>query len=279
MQFDSRYFGDFGKTSWSGWSGLSLVLTRLSVLLGLVLALLLPTLARADVLVFAAASLVDVAESWAEEFESQNGTVVKIAAAGSSTLARQIAAGAPADLFLSANRAWIDFVVDEAGFQPPKALFGNRLVIIAADTRGAAFSMRDLPEKLGRYRLALGDPSHVPAGQYARQALERAGVWETLAGQLAPAADVRAVLGLVSSGAAPFGIVYATDLRGRNLRLVGRIDSALHDPIVYFGALPADADNEAVAFLNFVAGPEGQRIALEYGFTALGSVDHLSGND
>ena len=157
-------------------------------------------------------------------------------------LARQIEAGAPADIYVSAHRAWMDYL-DERGLlvsDTRRRFAGNRLVVVAAaGTSAVAGSLTDLPRWLGAGgRLAVGDPDHVPAGMYARAALRSAGLWTALEPRLARADSVRAALALVTTGSAPVALVYATDLgadagRRSGLRVLATVDPALHPPIVY----------------------------------------------
>lgn len=222
--------------------------------------------ARAELLVFVASSLTDVSTELAQAFEAETGMGVTLSFGSSSTLARQIAAGAQADAFLSANLEWIDFVQAEAGYDEGRVLFSNSLVIVAPQDLGQSVTIEELPEAVGNRRLALGDPAHVPAGQYARQALVSAGVWEALQPHLAPAENVRAALALVERGAAPFGIVYATDAVTGSVKVVGEIDPNLHAPVVYSLALPGAPSDDARAFAAFLSGQKAREIAADFGF-------------
>jgi molybdate transport system substrate-binding protein len=225
----------------------------------------LPGLA-ADVTVFAAASLANVLQDHAAAWEENTGHSVTLVLAGSGTLARQIEQGAPADVFISANVTWMDHLKARGHVQGAtrRDVAGNTLVLIGAtDAQG---SLATLPEALGAGRLAMANTETVPAGIYARQALEAAGLWHALAGQSVQADNVRAALLFVSRGEAPYGIVYATD---------AAIDAGVtvlesltgHDPIRYPAAVTRDAGPEALSFLNALTAPAGKTIFADHGFT------------
>lgn len=223
----------------------------------------------ADTKVFAAASLVDVLTIVATAFEKETARRVVVVPGASSTLAQQIMAGAPADIFISADRYHADLVakpIDEQAYD----LFGNRLVVIAAPDLSAEspaeIGLQNLGDLLGTRRLAVADPAHVPAGIYARQALENAGVWAALEDRLAPAADVRAALAFVLEGATPFGIVYRTDALAAQRDIVVEIDPDLHDAIRYWGVLIEKDNVTAELFLSFIGSFEGQNLIDYEGF-------------
>lgn len=190
------------------------------------------------VTVFAAASLREVLESVATDVHEQTGIQLRFSFAASSTLARQIEAGAPADIFISAHARWMDRLdasghIDHTSRAAP---FGNRLVLIAPVQESvSAMILEEAVASLStRRRLALGDPAHVPAGIYARQALQAAGLWRDNPDHYAFTDNVRAALALVARSETPFGIVYATDTRVESaVEVVTRIDGRLHDAIVY----------------------------------------------
>lgn len=212
-----------------------------------------------EVTVFAAASTKGAVEQIAEAYAAAGGGEVRTVFAASSTLAKQIAQGAPADLYLSANPAWMDYLAERGAVDAASRvdLLGNRLVLIVpqdtedTEVRDAAtadlgdLSAAALADLLdtsladGR-RLAIADPGHVPAGIYARAALEALGLWQGLADRTVRAANVRAALALVDRGEAPVGIVYATDARiSSRVRVVGGFPPESHPPIVYPLALVA----------------------------------------
>jgi molybdate transport system substrate-binding protein len=225
----------------------------------------------ADVLVFAAASTTDALNEVAEMFAAKGMGHVRSSYAASSTLAKQIERGAPADIFLSADLQWMDYLQDRklivAGSRAN--LFGNTLVLIApAGARTAEIKLDDLARLLGDGRLATGDPDHVPVGLYARQALEKLGQWQAVEPRLARAGSVRAAMALVERGEAPFGIVYATDAAASGkVKVVAAFPAALHDPIVYPVALVAGHETPAAKdFLAFLASAEAKGVFVRHGF-------------
>ena len=228
------------------------------------LCLALPARA-ADANVFAAASLIDVLEDLAEKFAQHTGREVAIIPGASSTLSKQIMAGAPADIFISADRFNADLVAKPRDLVPVE-LFGNRLVIVAFEETSDEVVLTDLPKLLGDTRLALGDPLHVPAGIYAQEALENAAVWDTLQNKLAPAGDVRAAAAFVARGAAKFGVVYATDAAFKGLTIVGEIDEKLHAPIRYWSVLLSVDNDTAGMFWSYIESFEGQSLLESEGF-------------
>ncbi len=241
-------------------------------------ALLVAGAAPEPLTVFAAASLTDALRAVDGAWQGQGGAPLRLVFGASSTLARQIQAGAPADLFLSADERWMDELAGHDLLVPDtrRDLLHNRLVLIGpADRAGggppAAMTRDfDLAGLLGRDgRLAVGDPGHVPAGLYARQALTRLGLWPAMAPRLAPAADVRAALQLVARGEAPAGIVYATDAEAApTVRVLAIFPADLHDPITYPIAIPRGHDRaETRALLAFLAGPAARAIFVRFGFT------------
>ena len=225
------------------------------------------------VVVLAAASTAHVIDEAIERFEAGPDDRVVASYAGTSALARQIESGAPADIFVAANAAWMDHVEAVGLIEPGsrQVLAGNRLVFVTGDSAMASFEPSpslDLSALLAGGRLAIGNPDHVPAGIYARQALEALGLWPSVKDRLAPAADVRAALALVARGEAPLGIVYATDaLLVPDTRVVAEISTSLHEPIVYLAALIAGRESSlATRFFAFLTGPEGRAAFARAGF-------------
>lgn len=224
--------------------------------------------------VFAAASTAEAVTAFAAAFSEKSGIDVVVSTASSAALARQIDYGAPADIYLSANTAWVDFLSERDLVAPGSALVvaANSLVLItpARDVaeQGADWT-RTLFNALGEDgRLALGDPAHVPAGVYAREALETAGVWQELEHRTARTADVRGALILVARGEAPVGLVYATDaLISEDVRVADVVPGDLHAPIVYVAAEVTGGNHEAAAlFLAMLAGPLGTAVFSDAGF-------------
>lgn len=224
-------------------------------------------------LVLAAASLQeamnDAANAWARKGHPR--PVLSFAA--SSVLARQAEAGARADLFASADEEWMEYLQRKSALKPGTRarLTENRLALIApAQSRITIGISRNFPlaKALGNGRLAMADPAFVPAGRYAREALKALGVWQGIAGKVAAAENVRAALALVERGAAPLGIVYATDaMASRGVRVVGAFPAASHSPITYPVALLATSRHpEAEAFRRFLISQEGRAIFRRRGF-------------
>ena len=229
----------------------------------------------APLTVFAAASLADVLQELADGYQQAGGAPVRLSFAASSTLARQLEAGAAADLFFPADQEWMDYVEQRGLIRAPtrRNLLGNRLALIApADsairlTIGPHFGLR---AALHGERLATGDPDVVPAGRYARAALSSLGVWSEVADRLARADNVRSALAFVARGEVPLGIVYETDARvDRRVRIVGLFPPGSHPPISYPVALTRDAAPGAQAFIDYLGGPAARPLFERYGFTVL----------
>lgn len=224
-------------------------------------------------LVLAAASLQESLNAAADAWSARGHPRPRISFAGSPALARQIEAGAPADIFISADEPWMDELAAKKLLKPgTRASFlRNTLVLIAPRASTVKLTVRPgmpLAAALGSGRLALADPNGVPAGIYARQALTKLGVWNGLQGKLAPAESVRAALALVSRGAAPLGIVYGTDARADPaVKVVGLFPQTSHDPISYPVAILAASRNpEADGFRRFLISADGKAIFRRFGF-------------
>ena len=242
-------------------------------------ALLLSLAARpacADVLVFAAASLKNALDDAAAAWQQQGGDKIAVAYAASSALAKQLENGAPADIFISADVAWMDYAERKKLIKPEtrRDLLGNRLVLIAPETSDVTLEIApDFPlaKLLGDGRLAVADPDSVPAGKYAKAALEKLGVWPSVESRLARAENVRAALFFVSRREAPLGIVYATDAAAdKGVKIVAAFPEDTHPPIVYPVALAAgSAGAEAAKFLRFLESPAAKPFFEKQGFTVL----------
>jgi molybdate transport system substrate-binding protein len=222
------------------------------------------------ILFLAAASTADAAEEVRAEFARLHPAVsVRTSYAASSTLAQQVAAGAPADLFLSASGEWADFLADKNLVERRHDLLGNRLVIvIAADSSLRIAEAADLAGDKIR-RLALADPKSVPAGVYAKQALEKLGVWQKVSGKVAGAADVRQALHFVETGAAEAGIVYATDAASsKRVRVVHEIAPDLSAPIRYPLVLVKRRGDRsaAIVFYDFLRSEYAADVFRRHGF-------------
>ncbi|HVE48978.1 MAG TPA: molybdate ABC transporter substrate-binding protein [Casimicrobiaceae bacterium] len=235
-----------------------------------------PLADAATVTVFAAASLKESLDEHARAFEAQSGHKVVVAYAGSNALARQIDSLAPADLFLSADVEWMDYLQQRQRIIADSRtnLLGNSLVLIAPATSAAALRItRDfpLPAALGRDKLAIANPDAVPAGRYAKQALESLGVWKSVEPNVARTDNVRGALALVARREAPFGIVYRTDAMAEPLvRVVDTFPSNSHPPIIYPIALIAGRDSAAAKSLyDYLRSPQALRVWQKRGFEAL----------
>jgi len=233
----------------------------------------LPAAAQGQtVTVFAAASLTDSLKQVAEAYKARTGIAVTLAFGASSTLARQIEQGAPADLFFSADTDWMDYL-EKAGqiaAGSRKDLLSNALVLVAAKDAGPAPRIApgfDLAGALGNGRLAMADPPSVPAGKYGKAALTALGVWDKIAPKVVQAENVRVALEYVARGEAPFGIVYATDARIAPVKVVGTFPESSHPPIVYPVALTKSASPAARRFLAFLEGPQARAIFVKAGFS------------
>lgn len=227
----------------------------------------------ADVTIFAAASLREALDELAKEYERQGRGRAAISYAGSPMLARQIEKGAPADLFISADADWMDYLATRGliRIETRVNLLSNRLVLIApADSRAQLTINRGFPlaALLGDRRLAMADPDSVPAGKYGRAALESLGVWGEVAPKLARAENVRAALALVARAETPFGIVYRTDvLAERRVRIVGEFARALHPDIVYPAAVVAPSRSKiAYAYLRYLRSQAAFAVWQRHGF-------------
>jgi molybdate transport system substrate-binding protein len=246
---------------------------RLFLLVLLVVAA--PIAARAQgVTVFAAASLADAMKDIAVLWAKAGHPALTQSFGSSSTLARQIEQGAPANLFASADEQWMDYLAKKnlIAADTRKSLLGNDLVLIVpADhpqhvTIGPGFDLAALLGPSGR--LATGDPAHVPVGIYAEQALRKLNLWGSVAQHLARTDDVRAALLLVERAEAPAGIVYATDAAvSKGVMIAGIFPENSHDPVSYpFAVTKAGDTPDARALLAFIAGPEARAVFIQRGF-------------
>ena len=228
----------------------------------------------ADVTVFAAASLKEALDQQAKQFQASTGNSVIVSYGASNALARQIESAAPADVFISADVDWMNYVGERNLLAPHTRvdLLRNALVLIAparstANLRiGPGFG---LAAALGRERLAMANPDSVPAGKYGKAALEKLGVWASVARQVARADNVRAALALVSRGEAPFGIVYATDAQADNrVKIVDTFPADSHPPIVYPAAVLTSSKSAAAKpFLDYLRSAPAKPTWETYGFT------------
>ena len=247
---------------------------------GIVAALLfasltMPGIARAGgLLVFAAASLKEALDDADTAWTKSGGAPVTVSYLASGPLAKQIENGAPADLFISADLEWMDHLQSANLIKADTRdnLLGNSLVLIAPKSSTVSLAIGPnfpLASALGDGRLAVGEPLSVPAGTYARQALEKLGVWSSVQPKLARAENVRAVLALVSRGEAPLGIVYATDAAADpGVRVVGIFPEDSHKPITYPAAITAASQHpDAVKYLAWLRSPAAAPYFEQRGFT------------
>ncbi len=248
--------------------------------LGLALALsFLPGIAQAqnEMVVFAAASLKNALDEIATTWSKDTGKPMpKISYAASSALAKQIEQGAPADMFISADLDWMDYVAGKNLIQPDTRfnLLGNKIVLIAPkDSKLTSLEIKgaDLAKALAGGKLSMANVDAVPAGKYGKAALEKLGAWADVKDHVAQAENVRAALLLVGRGEAPLGIVYSTDAAAEpNVKIVATFPEGSHPPIIYPAALTKDAKNaDAKAFLDFLRGPKARTAFEKQGFTVL----------
>jgi molybdate transport system substrate-binding protein len=230
--------------------------------------------AQPEVTVYAAASLTNALEDLAKAYDAAKGGKTKFSFASSSTLIKQIQAGAPAQIFVSADEKWMDYasakdLIEKASVKKP---IGNKLVLIApasskldkVDIKGS-----DLAKLLGDGRLATGDPDHVPVGLYAKEALQKLGQWTAIEPRLARADSVRGALAFVETGEVPLGIVYETDAKvSAKVKIVGELPADTYKPVVYPFAIVKGQDNTAVrGFYDYITGDAGLAVFTKYGFS------------
>lgn len=230
---------------------------------------------RADVTVFAAASLKNALDAIMDEFHRQTGKRAVASYGASSALARQIEQGAPADIFISADLDWMDYLEEKNLIRSGtrRNLLGNRLVLIAPaeSAKPVELEAGALKSALGTGRLAVANVAAVPAGKYGKAALQNLGLWGEVSNRLAEAENVRAALAFVARGEAPLGIVYETDARAEpRVAVVARFPDASHPPIVYPVAVTVASDSaEAGRFLEALRSRAGAAVFAREGFTAI----------
>ncbi|AKJ41949.1 molybdate ABC transporter substrate-binding protein [Pragia fontium] len=249
---------------------------QFTAVVALLTASLFQTAAAAEkVTVFAAASLTNALGEIATEYQKKTGVEIKSSFASSSTLARQIEQGAPADLFISADQQWMDYVIDKKLMDDKTrvTLLGNDLVLVAPLNSPLKHvnvnKVTDWSSLLKDSRLAVGDPDHVPAGIYTKQALTYLGTWDQLAPKMARANNVRAALALVEREEAPLGIVYGSDaVASKKVKVVGIFPEESHLPVEYPMATVKDHSTPVVeAFFKYLATPEASAVFERYGFS------------
>ena len=253
---------------------------RIVLVLGLALAAIgtVPPAGAAsgDVVVFAAASLKNVLDAVNTDNEKAGGKHANISYAASSTLAKQIENAAPADIFISADLKWMDYLdgkhlIDDAS---RVNLLGNTLVLIAPKDSKIETKIADgfpLATLLGDGHLAMANTDSVPAGKYGKAALTKLGVWNSVKDKIAQADNVRAALKLVSTGEAPLGIVYGTDAKSDlNVKVIDTFPEGTHPPIIYPIAITASSTNaDAPTLLAYLKSSAAQSIFKDQGFKIL----------
>lgn len=263
--------------------------TRRAWIAGLFLALTagalsVPGSAHADepVTIFAAASLKNALDEASAAWAKETGKATRISYAGSNALAKQIEAGAPADLFLSADLAWMDYAETNGTIRPGTRidLLRSALVLVAPKGFGRTIALepgvdlaKRLTEALSGGRLAMGTIDAVPAGRYGKAALEKLGAWDGVKTRVAQAENVRAALLLVARGEAPLGIVYATDAASEpGVEVVATFPDGSHPPIVYPAALTKESRNaHGAAFLAYLRSPAARPFFERQGFVVIGT--------
>lgn len=253
----------------------------LAGLLGLAIGVLpvaMPAGAETPVLVFAAASLKNALDDAVAAWSKETGKTAKVSYAASSALAKQIEAGAPADLFFSADLDWMDYVAGKGGIRPETrvSLLRNALVLIAGKDRPEAIPLvsgLDLRKRLGEGRLAVANVDAVPAGKYGKAALEKLGAWAGVKDRLAQAENVRAALLLVARGEAPLGIVYATDaVSNPSVKVAGTFPADSHPPVIYPLAQTKDSVNpDAASLLAYLRSAPARVYFERQGFSVIGT--------
>ena len=248
-----------------------MLLRLMCIVFGLTVAV--ATAQARDVTVFAAASLADAMAAVAKSFSAQSEHRIKIVLAGSSTLARQIEAGANADLFLSADEAWMSYLEERQLIDPAsrQRLLTNSLVLVVPKARSKSLLIAadgQWLKDLGKGRIAVGDPEHVPVGKYAMSALKALDAWGIVRQRLAPSLHTRASLAWVERGEAVAAIVYATDARAsRSVVIAGQFPETTSAGIAYpIGRLTGKDDLAVEAAYKFILGAEARRIFRQHGF-------------
>lgn len=230
--------------------------------------------ADTSVLIFAAASTTNAVDEIGLLFSKKKQGKFVPSFASSSTLAKQIAAGAPANIYISANPKWMRFLEDKNLIEQGTRwdILGNTIVLItpaASDLKIDIHPEFPLSKILGNEKISMGDPDHVPAGIYGKQALMNLGVWDEIAPKVVRAKDVRTALVFVERGEVPLGIVYATDAAITDkVRVAGVFPENSHPPVIYQAAIVKGNNTKtALAFLEFLKSPEAKGVFEKYGFS------------
>lgn len=249
---------------------------KLTAFVALLTASLFQTVSAAEkITVFGAASLTNALQEIATDYHKKTGNEILTSFASSSTLARQIEQGAPADIFISADQQWMDYAVDKKTIEDKTrvTLLGNELVLIAPQNsllKTVTINKKtDWASLLKDDRLAVGDPDHVPAGIYTKQALQYLGSWDELEPKMARSNNVRAALVLVEREEVPLGIVYGSDaVASKKVKVVGIFPEDSHLPVEYpIAIIKGHATPEVKAFSEYLSTPEASEVFKRYGFT------------
>lgn len=253
--------------------------SRRNVIAALATCLMLPfskAKAGEKVMVFAATSLKTSLDAVSAAWNAESGNEATISYAASSALAKQIEEGAPADIFISADLDWMNYLIEKNLVAPGNAvnLLGNEIVLIAPQDSKLETKIETnfpLAALLGDGKLAMADVKAVPAGKYGKAALERLGVWVAVEKKVAQAENVRAALKLVATGEAALGIVYATDARAEPaVKIIATFPAATHKPIIYpLAQVAAMKSGQAAAFVKFLQSESARAIFSAQGFTVL----------
>jgi molybdate transport system substrate-binding protein len=251
-------------------------LMKLTIACLAVLPMALPAAAQEKVTVFAAASLKNALDAANAVWQAETSNETTVSYAASSALAKQIEAGAPADLFISADLAWMDYVAEKKLIKDDTRsnLLGNRIVLVAPKDGATPVEIKegfDLSALVGDGKLAMGAVDSVPAGKYGKAALEKLGAWSAVESKVAGAESVRAALALVSRGEAPYGIVYETDAAADpEVAIVGTFPEDSHPPIIYPVAVLSESTSAAAgAYLEFLKSDKAAAFFTQQGFTIL----------
>ena len=235
-----------------------------------------PAAAQEAITIFAAASLKNALDDANAAFTKATGIKVTASYEASSALAKQIEAGAPADVFISADLRWMDYAAQKNLIRPDSRfnLLGNRLVLIAPKEskldRVTISQGFDIAKLAGDGRIAVADVKAVPAGLYAKAALEKLGAWAAAEPKLAQAVNVRATLAFVARGEAPLGIVYATDAKVEpKVKIIGVFPDGSYPPVIYPVAATATSKTAAARYLQFLRSGAAKAIFEKYGFSVL----------
>jgi len=235
-----------------------------------------PAFAADKIVVFAAASMKNALDNADAAFTKETRKEVAVSYAASGPLAKQLENGAPADVFISADTNWMDYVASKKLIKDDSRvnLLGNKLVLVAAKDKAKPVEIKqglDLAGLLGDGRLAIGQPESVPAGKYGKTALEKLGIWASVEKKIAGAESVRAALALVSRGEAPYGIVYQTDVSADpGVAVVGTFPADSHPPILYPIAITSSSKNADVqAYFDFLKSAKAVPFFEHEGFTIL----------